>query len=140
MDRHLRHHTFRLIPAALVSLAALLASALGVGVATAQHPAAGPRHGGTVVVGYTSDATSFDPSQAYSVDWYIMEGTLFNGLYQYDRNADLQLDLAAAPPTISADHKTWTFKLRKGVMFTNGMEATADDLKFSIMRTLSPHT
>jgi ABC-type transport system substrate-binding protein len=56
-----------------------------------------------------------------------MNGTLYDGLYQFDRNGVPRLDLAAAPPTISADRKVWTFHLRKGVHFSNGMELTADD-------------
>jgi peptide/nickel transport system substrate-binding protein/oligopeptide transport system substrate-binding protein len=63
---------------------------------------------------------------------------MFDGLYKYDRSNQPQLDLAAAPPTISADGKTWTFTLRKGVMFSNGMPMTADDVKYSIVRMLDP--
>ncbi|HZS92587.1 MAG TPA: ABC transporter substrate-binding protein, partial [Chloroflexota bacterium] len=50
-----------------------------------------------------------------------------------------QLDLAAAPPTISSDHLTWTFHIRKGVRFSNGMPVTAEDLRYSITRSLDPH-
>ena len=34
----------------------------------------------------------------------------------------------------SADHKRWTFHLRKGVTFHNGDPVTADDVKFSLER------
>jgi len=39
----------------------------------------------------------------------------------------------------SADLKTWTFHLRKGVMFGNGDELTADDVVFNIKRWLDPN-
>lgn len=40
----------------------------------------------------------------------------------------------------SDDLKTWTFHLRKGVMFGNGDELTADDVIFNIKRWLDPNT
>ena len=36
----------------------------------------------------------------------------------------------------SADHKRWTFHLRKGARFHNGDEVTAEDVKFSILRAM----
>src|SRR4030095_14017905 len=36
----------------------------------------------------------------------------------------------------SADHKRWTFYLRKGVKFHNGDEATSEDVKFSLQRAI----
>jgi peptide/nickel transport system substrate-binding protein len=36
----------------------------------------------------------------------------------------------------SADHKRWTFYLRKGVKFHTGEEATSDDVKFSLQRAI----
>ena len=36
----------------------------------------------------------------------------------------------------SADHKRWTFVLRKGIKFHNGDELTSEDVKFSITRAL----
>ena len=129
MIQHGRYRVAGLLLAGLVAVMGLLASTLGTSAVTARPPTAGPRYGGTIEVAFTSDVTSFDPAQAYTIDWFIMNGTLFNGLYQYDRRSVPQLDLAAAPPTVSADRKTWTFTLRKGVLFSNGMELTADDVK-----------
>ena len=37
----------------------------------------------------------------------------------------------------SADHRRWTFHLRKGVKFHNGDEVTSEDVKFSINRAIS---
>ena len=36
----------------------------------------------------------------------------------------------------SADHKRWTFHLRKGVRFHTGEEMTSDDVKFSLQRAM----
>src|SRR5881296_2277477 len=36
----------------------------------------------------------------------------------------------------SADHKRWSFYLRKGVKFHTGEEATSDDVKFSLQRAI----
>ncbi len=37
----------------------------------------------------------------------------------------------------SADHKRWTFTLRRGVRFHNGDELTSADVKFSLLRAIS---
>jgi len=123
----------------LFGLIALLVSIAGADAASPRHASRAPVHGGTLSLAWASDMLSFDPAHALIYDWQIMNGTLYNGLYQFDRNGAPQLDLAAAPPTISSDRKTWTFHLRKGVLFSNGMEVTADDVKFSITRVLDPH-
>ena len=139
MNRHSHSSPRRALPAAILALLALLSSTLGAGAATGRHQASSPVRGGTLTVAYPTDMKTFDPAQAYSSDWQVLNGTLFDGLYQFDRNGVPQLDLAAGPPTVSADRKVWTFHLRKGVQFSNGMPLTADDLKFSITRTLDPH-
>ena len=136
----MRHHSARLILAALGAAATLVLATLGAGTVTASHATAtGPVRGGTLLIGYPTDMSTFDPAQAFSSDWQVMNGTLFDGLYQFDRNGRPQLDLAAGPPVVSADRKVWTFRLRKGVRFSNGAELTANDVKFSITRTLNPH-
>ena len=126
------------LSAILLTLIALLASTVGAGAAAARHTTSAPTRGGTIEIAFSDDMTNFDAAQAYSSDWTVMNGTLYNGLYQFDRNGVPQLDLAASAPVVSADRKIWTFHLRKGVRFSNGLPMTAEDLKYSIMRTLDP--
>ncbi len=126
------------LSAILLTLIALLASTVGAGAAAARHTTSAPTRGGTIEIAFSDDMTNFDAAQAYSSDWTVMNGTLYNGLYQFDRNGVPQLDLAASAPVVSADRKIWTFHLRKGVRFSNGLPMTAEDLKYSIMRTLNP--
>lgn len=116
-----------------VALVAATASASGAGTA------AGPTRGGTLRIAYTSNLSTLDPAQAYTDDWWLINGTIYNGLYQFDRNGRPQLALTAAPPTISSDGKTWTFKMRTDARFSNGQPVTAGDLAYSITRSLDPH-
>jgi ABC-type transport system substrate-binding protein len=121
---------------AIALAAALLSSITGAGATSRQ---GAPPRGGTLHVAYSGAMQTLDPAQAFNDDWWVMNGTLYNALYRLDRNGVPQLDLAAAPPTIGGGGTVWTFHLRKGVLFSNGMEVTAGDLKYSITRTLNPH-
>src|SRR5579884_568471 len=115
---------------AILSLALFLtmgAALRGATTTDAQRTLDTPVRGGTLRIGYSTNMATFDPTQAFYDDWWVMNGTLFNGLYQVDGRGHPQLDLAAAPPVVSPDRKVWTFHLRKGVVFHNGTEATADD-------------
>ncbi len=129
----------RVLAPMLVIIGALLLSTLGVGTAIPRASAGKPVYGGTLRIAYAGNMVSLDPAQAVNEDWYVINGELFNGLYQFDRAGQPQLDLAASAPTISADRTIWTFHLRKGVLFTNGMELTANDVKYSLTRVLDPH-
>jgi ABC-type transport system substrate-binding protein len=44
--------------------------------------------------------------------------------------------VAAEMPTISEDGKTYTFKIRQGAKFHNGRQVTAEDVKYSLTRSL----
>ena len=128
----------RLVGSTVLLGAILVAPAVGIQAGALHQRTSSPSHGGTIEVAFSDDMVNFDPAQAYSNDWTVLNGTLFDGLYQFDGKGIPQLDLAAQAPTVSADQKVWTFTLRKGVLFSNGMEATASDLKYSILRTLDP--
>lgn len=56
---------------------------------------------------------------------------IYSALLQYDKNLNLSPNVAEAMPTVSADGKTLTFKLKKGVLWHDGVEMTSADVKFS---------
>lgn len=74
---------------------------------------------------------------------------VYEGLLQYHylkRPYELEPNLAESMPEVSDDGLTYTFKLKKGVMFHDnkcfeggkGRELTAEDVVFSIMRLADP--
>lgn len=62
---------------------------------------------------------------------------IFNGLTQFGPDAGVVPCLAAGWE-LSADSRTWTFTLRKGIRFHNGRVLTAEDVKYSLERLLNP--
>lgn len=67
------------------------------------------------------------------------------GLYGYPNTVEepqtdqMQPDLAAAMPTVSADGKTYTVKLRKGLTFPDGSPVTAKDVKATFEYMMDPN-
>ena len=85
-------------------------------------------------IGLAADVTSMDPhflnlQPNVSISWHV-----FDALTHVDENARLIPGLAESWRAIDA--KTWEFKLRKGVRFHDGSDFTAEDVVFSIERTL----
>ena len=61
---------------------------------------------------------------------------VYEGLVKLDQDGKIQ-PLLAENWDVSADRKTYTFSLRKGVTFTTGAPFTADDVVFSLDRVKS---
>lgn len=79
--------------------------------------------------------TSWDPAIEYSNGIHV-HNNMYEQLLRYDTAAKKAVPLLAESFTVSDDGLTYTFKLRKGVKFQNGDEMTAEDVKFSIERTM----
>jgi peptide/nickel transport system substrate-binding protein len=62
------------------------------------------------------------------------------GLYHWNEDNQEILALAADWPEISADGLTYTFKLKQGVMFSDGTPLTSEDVKFTFERMFTPST
>jgi peptide/nickel transport system substrate-binding protein len=79
-------------------------------------------------------AETLDPAlQGHNVKYYL--SLMFD--YLVGTTPDGQPSQAgglAAKWENSADHKRWTFHLRKGVKFHDGTEMTSEDVKFSLQR------
>lgn len=87
----------------------------------------------------SSDITTLDPAMIVDVAGGAVAAKIFNGLVRFDEESRIVPDLAEGF-NISADGKTYRFRLRKGVRFHNGREFKAKDVKYSFERVLSPET
>lgn len=89
--------------------------------------------------GNSADPESLDPHKTSTVYEANILRDLFMGLTTQDAKAQVQPG-AAESYTVSDDGKTWTFKLRKGALWSDGSPVTADDFVFSWRRLVDPAT
>lgn len=94
---------------------------------------------------YTQDVQGFDPVYAANVSTAKEVAKVYEGLLEYHylkRPYELQANLAEGMPVVSKDGLTFTFKIKKGIMFHNdeafpggiGRELVAKDFVYSLMR------
>jgi peptide/nickel transport system substrate-binding protein len=88
-----------------------------------------PAYGDALVNGSIGEPTILVPMLAGDNASHEVAGMMFNGLVKYDTDLSVIGDLAESWD-ISTDGLTITFHLRKGVRWTDGVEFTADDVKF----------
>ena len=118
----------------------IVSSLAAFALAASQAAADDIKQGGSMIVTYKDDVSTLDPAIGYDWQNWSMIKSLFNGLMDYKPGTtELVPDLAESFQ-ITNDGKTYTFKLRQGVKFHNGRELTADDVKWSIERTINPKT
>src|ERR1700682_602446 len=121
---------------AVLTAGTILLTACGNAATTTE---GNPVSGGTLTVSFKDDLKTLDPAIGYDTDSWSIERSIYNGLLDYKGfTTQLQPDIAADMPKISADGKTYTFKIRSGVKFSNGRAVTADDFKYSWERMLDP--
>lgn len=100
--------------------------------------AAGAKNPTTFTYATIGDADTLDPALAYDT----ASGEVIQNVYQTlvfydgDKPGTFVPMLASEMPTVSADGKTYTFKLRSGVTFQNGDPMTASDVAYSFERGL----
>jgi peptide/nickel transport system substrate-binding protein/oligopeptide transport system substrate-binding protein len=96
--------------------------------------------GSTVTVTYKDDIATLDPAIGYDWQNWSMIKSLFSRLVDYTPGtADIVPSLAESF-TVAPDGLTYSFKMRKGVKFSNGREVVATDVKYSIERAINPKT
>lgn len=98
------------------------------------------KKGGTVTYEHTSGPDSLDPGNTY-YGWVQNFARLYaRSLVTFKPAAgkeslEVVPDLATGLGKASADAKTWTYTLRKGVKFEDGTEITSKDVKYAIERS-----
>ncbi len=86
-----------------------------------------------------SDIKTFDPaldSDLYSANAINM---VFTGLIELDNNLNITPELAQSY-SVGSDGKTYTFKLKPNLQFSDGTPLTSKDVAYSIDRALQPAT
>lgn len=99
----------------------------------------GPKQGGTLRAAFQNEWAGLDPHTVSSYSSYQILNNVLEGLTFFDDDLNLVPVLAESWEQ-SEDGLTWTFHLREGVMFQNGREMTADDVKWSFERLIDPET
>jgi len=96
-------------------------------------------YGDSIIVGSIGDASNLIPMLSSDATSHEIAGLLINGLVKYDKNLNLVGDLARSW-NISADGLTITFHLKKGVLWEDGKEFTAEDVIFGFKTITDPKT
>ncbi|MEU9163333.1 ABC transporter substrate-binding protein [Streptomyces sp. NPDC048424] len=116
---------------------ATLAAALITGAAACSGPGATGAAADAVVVGIATEPESLSPLLGYGKDG---NSKIFDGLLTHDADMKLKPALAEALPEVSADGRTYTYKLRPGVKFSDGAPFSAKDVVFTYRTILDAKT
>ncbi len=108
-------------------------SASGTPGATAT-PAGGVVTGGTFRFGQSGDPTVLDPWNVTDGNSLLITRQIFESLVDYEPTGFKIVPKLAEKWTASADGKTWTFDLRKGVKFHDGTDFNAEAVVFNFDR------
>ncbi len=127
----------------LFGFVAAVAASLLLFASSAAAPARGASPATTLRISLFAGIENLDPGRAYyTVDWQLLNQVCVKLLTYPDRPAPdaftLQPEVAQAMPTVSADGKTYTFKVRDDFTFSSGEKVTAQTFKAALDRVASP--
>lgn len=97
----------------------------------------------TLVVAHKGEMESLDPVYSYDGVTHGLLINVYDTLLKFDGASltDLLPSVSAAVPSkdnglISADGRTYTFPIRKGIKFQGGEDLTPEDVRYSLLRFL----
>ncbi len=91
-----------------------------------------PQRGGTVTVDWVANPTSLDPLKYNVFGVYNLVGLVYNTLYRWSEDGELEDELATGAPQVSEDGLSVTIGVREGVTFHDGSALSAADVAFTI--------
>jgi peptide/nickel transport system substrate-binding protein len=123
--------------ALVILVTAIVLGAAGAAVALATTDAestgaATPKRGGSITIARIEDSQSFDKTNVFQNESIWITEQINEPLYLAGNDGKTLRPWLATSYTRSKDGKTYTFKLRPGVKFSNGKAMTSADVKFSI--------
>ena len=96
-------------------------------------------NGDTLRLNLGSEPDKLDPALNSTVDGACLAVNSFAGLYTYDSNGNVVLDLAA-DEQVSEDGLTYTLPLISDLKWSDGSELNANDFVYSWNRAVDPNT
>jgi peptide/nickel transport system substrate-binding protein len=99
--------------------------------------AAGATCSGSITWALESDPANLIPFGGVSTSNMWGKEFMYDSLLEWDRDLAIQPALAESYE-VNEDATSYTFKLRQGVLFHNGQEMTANDVKYSFETALNP--
>jgi len=129
VDRRIRAFAFA------ASAAALAAAGTAVGLAGTSPDktrASKPQRGGSITIARIEDSQSFDKTNVFQNESIWIAEQINEPLYLAANDGKTLRPWLATSYKMSKNGKTYTFKLRPGVKFSNGQTMTSADVKFSI--------
>jgi peptide/nickel transport system substrate-binding protein len=122
---------------AFAFVGAIALGTAGVAAGLAGNPpdktgASKPKRGGSVTIARIEDSQSFDKTNVFQNESIWIAEQIMEPLYLAANDGKTMRPWLATSYTVSKNGKTYTFKLRPGVKFSNGKTMTSADVKFSI--------
>src|SRR5215471_15409294 len=112
--------------------------ACGNSSSSASPTAATGKKGGHLVEGNFSDISKLNSILSSDTASSQVIAMLFEGLVVSKPNGDLVPGLASAMPQVSSDGKTYTFKLRPNLKWSDGQPLTSDDVLYTFNLMFAP--
>jgi peptide/nickel transport system substrate-binding protein len=117
----------------ICGLGALVVVGGGQGGTTASH------RGGTLKLLAKAAGGTLDPQVNYTLEYWQLYQATYDGLLAFKKAGGTNAftvvpDLAENLPTPTNGGKTWVFKLRSGIKFSNGAPVTVNDVVASFQR------
>ncbi len=108
------------------------------GVAVSAQPPG--QYGGVLVLSNAGEPTGFNPLVIEDADSAEISRLMFTGLTTSDPVTQETVPALAESWEIGDDLKTYTFRLREGVKWSDGHPLTADDVIFTFQAVFDPET
>ena len=89
------------------------------------------QHGGIFVLNETTQPTTFNPQVPNNLTTNLVLSRILSSLIDYDPKTETFVPALARSWTVSEDKQSYTFHLREGIRWSDGVAFTADDVVFT---------